>query len=277
MSYHSSIVSGQLLKQPPSPIGALPYRVLIIEPDRITSRLTAQHLREECGWNVSNPRSFDEALDRLQRCEFDAVVMEFSSSLRTDDERLEQIKRLRAITTAPLIITSYTKDKENIVKSLNAGADEYIGKPYHIAVLAARLRVFKRRGPTSYREPQIQVTDRLTVDLNTREVKVDGNVLHFTDFEFRIFEALLCRRGNCVPRYDVARKICTRGDDSDNLVSVEVGRIRKKLSAVLGNDEGRRIIQTERGLGFRVPDYEELMSRPEQRRPSVAEANPQFT
>jgi DNA-binding response OmpR family regulator len=138
---------------------------------------------------------------------------------------------------------------ENKIEGLDAGADDYLVKPFSFRELLARLRALLRR--TEYAEPGPLTFPDLTYDPESREVVRGGESVRLTAREGALFELLLRRRGKVVPRSEIQARIWEDSLElSTNIIDVYINALRKKLES--GDQE--RLIQTVRGVGYRLRD-----------------------
>jgi two-component system, OmpR family, response regulator len=217
-------------------------RVLVVEDDPATRDLLERGLREEAFEVVSmNDASGVEAA--LTARAFDAIVLDV---VLPDADGITVCRRLRAraIDTPILLLTGRHAVSER-VRGLDAGADDYLAKPFSFEELLARLRALTRRGRTR------QLTAVLTLgcielDQRDRIVRVNGTPVSLTATEFRLMEYLLRRAGALVTRDELAVHVWdgTVAQES-NVIDVYVSYLRKSLGP-----EGARLVKTVRGMGY---------------------------
>ncbi len=154
------------------------------------------------------------------------------------------LKRLRARgETAPVIILTALDQVSDRIEGLNAGADDYLVKPFDLAELSARIGSVSRRYGGN---PNPIVTHgRLKIDLSSRKVHSDGRLVPITAREWALLEALLSRPGQLLSKAQLEEKLYAFDSEVEsNTIEVHVSRLRKKL--------GADVIETERGLGYRM-------------------------
>jgi two-component system OmpR family response regulator len=216
-------------------------RVLLVEDDPMIGESVLQLLRAEhyaVDW-VRDGRMADEALRSEQ---YDLVLLDLGLPKR---DGLEVLRALRARKNAVPVLVATARDAVgDRVAGLDAGADDYVVKPYDTDELLARLRALLRRS-AGRGEP---VFEHKGVSLNpaTREATVHGEPVSLSAREWAVLEPLLARPGAVLSRAQLEEKLFSWKDDvSSNAVEVYIHGVRKKLGADL--------IQTVRGLGYLVP------------------------
>ncbi|KAB2912235.1 MAG: response regulator transcription factor [Dechloromonas sp.] len=215
-------------------------RLLVVEDE---PTLCAQLCRslEAAGYAVDSAGNGRDA-EHLGREEaFDAVVLDLGLPLV---DGLTVLKRWRAAgRTMPVLILTARGDWHERVAGIDAGADDYLVKPFHMEELQARLRALIRRaGGQAANELSC---GPLVLDTRSARVHVDGQPLTLTSHEFRVLAYLLHRCDQVVSRSELSEHIYAHDSDRDsNTIEVFVGRLRKKLPADM--------IETVRGLGYRL-------------------------
>jgi DNA-binding response OmpR family regulator len=148
---------------------------------------------------------------------------------------------------AKILMLTARDTVENKIEGLDAGADDYLVKPFSFRELLARLRALTRR--TEVAEPGPIVSGEIRYDPDSREVSRGGETVRLTAREGALFELLLRRRGKVVPRSEIQARIWEDSFDlSTNIIDVYINALRKKLDA--GTRE--KLIQTVRGVGYRI-------------------------
>lgn len=187
-----------------------------------------------------------QALDKIWDDRYDLILLDI---MLPYIDGLQILKEMRdAEIDTPVLMLTAKGDVEDKVAGLNMGADDYLGKPFSIAELLARIRVLIRR---RYNEnPEIQVGE-IVLDSAARQVFKDGTPLNLTQKEFSILEFLLHNRGRAVSRYTLAEHVW--GDDFDpfsmsNFIDVHISNLRRKIS----ESDNESLIVTVRGFGYRI-------------------------
>jgi len=218
-------------------------RVLIVEDDPAVSGALQRALRLE-GYEVSLADDGPKALEEIAIRQPDAVVLDLG--LPTIDG-LDVCRRLRAAGDDTPVLMLTARDAINDrVQGLDAGADDYLVKPFALAELLARLRALQRRSPVS-RSPRMLIGE-LEFDPATREVTVCGQRPALTGIELGILEILMRRSPGVADRRSIAQHVWDNEADAfgSNTIDVHLARLRSKLAG------GGVRIETVRGVGYRI-------------------------
>ena len=225
-------------------------RILVVEDERKVADALREGLAAE-RYDVAVARNGDEAFSRVSNDAFDLVVLDLGLPGRDGLEVLSEI-RGRNIQTRVLVLTARDALDERVV-GFNAGADDYLVKPFAFPELAARIRALLRRGTVT---DATQMTfGSLSLDRLTRRVVRDGMPIELTVKEFELLEYLLRYQGQIVSREALARDVwreTARSTPLDNVIDVHMARLRRKVDA----DWPVRFIHTVRGVGFTLTDRE---------------------
>lgn len=215
-------------------------RLLLVEDDAKLVRALGRGLQRE-GYAVDLARTGDEALAQASVHDYDAIVLDVMLPGLDGFSVCEALRR-RQRWVPVLMLTARTEVAARI-RGLDAGADDYLVKPFDFGELLARLRALIRRGVTE-RAPVYEVGD-LRVDPARRVVTLAGREIELTAREFSLLEFLARHRGQVVTRTQLYEHVWERCDGSLNVVDVYVGYLRRKLERPDG-----RLIRTVRGVGF---------------------------
>ena len=220
-------------------------RVLVVEDEEKIAQFLRKGLTEK-GYSVEAVADADRALERLEEGKYDLVILDLLLPGSRDGIELCREIRTRGIPAKVLMLTA--RDSiENKIEGLDAGADDYLVKPFSFRELLARLRALTRR--TEVPEPGPLVYGDLTYDPESREVRRRGELIRLTAREGALFELLLRRRGKVVSRSEIQARIWEDSFElSTNIIDVYINSLRKKLDT----GEREKIIQTVRGVGYRV-------------------------
>jgi two-component system, OmpR family, response regulator PhoP len=220
-------------------------RILVVE-DEITLCKQIHDYLESKGFAVDTANTGKDGYYMGKEYPVDAAVIDLGLP---DFSGIELIKRLRKdnIKLPILILTARSRWQEK-VEGLEAGADDYLVKPFHYEELLARINALIRR---SAGEAQPLLTHG-NIELNTvtQEVLVSGVKLELTAYEYKVLEYLMFRKGELITKTVLTAHIYDEEFDRDsNVIEVFIGRLRKKLDP----DGSRKPIETLRGRGYRIP------------------------
>lgn len=219
-------------------------KILVIEDDFKTAQAIRKGLSGE-GYEAAVAKTGEEGFCLLNADSFDLVILDWMLPGR---DGIEILKTLRARgTKTPVLLLTARDAIEDRVQGLDAGADDYLVKPFAFAELLARLRALSRRG--GQKEPLRQQIADLTLDVQTRGVVRGSQEIVLTPREFDLLLYLLCHQGQTVTRQMLAKDVWRephRATPLDNVIDVHVAHLRKKI------DEGQRVklLHTVRGVGF---------------------------
>ncbi len=167
-----------------------------------------------------------------------------------DFSGIELVKKLRqhAINTPILLLTARSRWQDK-VEGLEAGADDYLTKPFHYEELEARINALIRRS-TGNAQPILSYAN-ITIDTLAQDVRVDGALVELTAFEYKVLEYLMFRKGEVISKTVLTEHIYAEDFDRDsNVIEVFIGRLRKKIDP----HGTTKPIETLRGRGYRIPN-----------------------
>jgi len=166
-----------------------------------------------------------------------------------DIDGLEVLQRVRAFSTMPVIVVTAHHQQAEKIRALDAGADDYVTKPFDTEELLARIRATLRRVPQTNPTPTLVRIDGVEIDLARRRVTLDGNAVHLTRTELALLELLVSHPGKLLTQEFLLREVWGQGYGSEsNYLRVYVGQLRKKLGDAAAHP---RLILTEPGIGYR--------------------------
>jgi len=222
----------------------IPMRVLVVEDEKKTASFIRKALQAE-GFAVDMSHNGDEALALAAATPFDAIVLDIMLPGRDGLSVLRQLRERRNGT--PVLLLSARGEVNERVEGLNAGADDYLPKPFVIAELVARVRALGRRGAES--KPAVLRVADLTLDTVTRQAQRRGVAIELTAREYRLLEFLMRAAGRICGRMAILEKVWDYNfDPGSNLVDVNIMRLREKIDA---NYEPK-LLHTVRGLGYMI-------------------------
>ncbi len=222
-------------------------RVLVVEDNPLLRHHLAVQLRE-MGHQVDAAEDAKEADYFLSEHTPDITLVDLGLP---DEEGIDLIRRWRSqAAKQPILVLTARDSWQNKVEALEAGADDYVTKPFHIEEVVARMQALMRRN--SGLASQVIVLDALRVDLSRRELSVDGHNIKLTAFEYTIVETLVRNAGKVVSKDSLMLQLYPDAElRESHTIDVLIGRLRKKIQAVWPAE----VITTVRGQGYRLdPD-----------------------
>lgn len=217
-------------------------RVLVVEDEKKTASFVRKALQAE-GFAVDVCPNGEEALAAATTTPFDALVLDIMLPGRDGLGVLRQLRERKNLT--PVLLLSARGEVNERVEGLNAGADDYLPKPFELAELIARVRALTRRGGES-KSTVLRVAD-LTLDTLTRKAHRGGAEIELTAREFRLLEFMMRSTGRLCGRMMILEKVWDYDfDPGTNLVDVYIRRLRDKVDA--GFEP--KLLHTVRGAGY---------------------------
>ena len=229
-------------------------RILVVEDEPVAAALLAKGLREHA-YAVDIAADGRAALEQVGVNDYDLLILDV---LLPGINGLDLCERLRRDgLTAPILMLTARDGPHQRVEGLDAGADDYLPKPYHFPELLARIRALLRRGPAL--ASAVLSIDDLTIDTRARRVERAGRPIQLTTKEYALLEHLARRPGEVIGRADIAEHVWDDSfDPMSNLIEVYIQRLRRKI------DDGHavKLIRTQRGAGYTLdvsdaPDAED--------------------
>ncbi len=217
-------------------------RLLLVEDNELLSAAIGQSLRE-AGYIVDTAMTGDEGLWAASENPYDAILLDL---MLPKVDGLEILRRLRALENPVHILVISARDRlEDRLEALDAGADDYLVKPFALSEALARIRALLRRN-YARKSPLMRVAD-LSLDPIRRTVHRSDKNIELTSLEYRLLEYLVYRAGEVVSRTDIWERVFedSTGGNS-NTVDVYIGYLRRKLNA----GDAPELIHTRRGHGY---------------------------
>lgn len=217
-------------------------RVLVVDDDRKTASFVSKALRSD-GFAVDILHNGDEALDAIIEHQFDAVVLDI---MLVGRDGLSVVRQLRTRgNRTPVLLLSARGDPNERVEGLNAGADDYVPKPFVLEEVIARVRALVRRG-SDVKSPVLRVGD-LALDTTSRKAERGGQTIELTSREYRLLEYLMSSAGRVCSRMMILEKVWDyHFDPGSNIVDVYVRKLRGKIDA----DRDVKLFHSVRGEGY---------------------------
>ena len=221
-----------------------PLRILVVDDERAIRRFLKVSLGNQN--TVFEAANGEEALQSVAVERPDLVILDLGLP---DMDGAEVTRRLREWTQIPIIVVSVREREEDKIAALDAGADDYLTKPFGIGELMARIRVAMRRSAQPENEPVFQLGE-LTVDLARRLVSVRGEAVTLTPNEYDILRTLAQHAGKVLTHRQLLRAVWgVSYENETHLLRVNVSNLRSKIEA----DASRpQVILTEPGVGYRL-------------------------
>jgi two-component system KDP operon response regulator KdpE len=219
-------------------------RVLVIDDDPQLLRALRITLRA-AGHDVDTALDGRTALHQAAAVHPDVIVLDLGLP---DLDGTEILAGLRPWYTGPVLVLSARADSQDKVRALDAGADDYVTKPFDMSELLARLRAALRRGPGEPADP-IVATDHFSVDLTARQVTVDGAPVRLTPNEWGLLETLIRQPGRLVSQRQLLQSVWGPAYEKEtNYLRVYLAQLRRKLEPEPAHP---RYLRTEPGMGYR--------------------------
>jgi two-component system KDP operon response regulator KdpE len=222
--------------------------VLIVEDDTsiaqfVAASLSAGGLRPITATTAA--AGLDEAQDHQPRL----VIVDLGLP---DMDGVELIARLRARSTTPILVLSARIQEAQKIAALDAGADDYLTKPFGVGELLARVRAMLRRAAASPEPAPLVQVGGLTLDRAAHELRLDGSPVHLTPLEYRLLERLAAAQGKVVTHRQLLADVWgTDQVDQLHYLRIYMGHLRAKIEA---NPAEPRYLLTELGVGYRLAD-----------------------
>ncbi|MGH2556412.1 MAG: response regulator [Actinomycetota bacterium] len=227
-------------------------RVLVVDDDPQILRAVRTSLQAR-GYDVRTAANGETALNLMSTEAVNLVVLDLS--LPGIDGH-EVIRRLRTFSDVPVLVLSVREAQDDKVLALDAGADDYVTKPFGIGELLARMRALERRAHPDASSSSVLRFGDLEVDLGRQLVRLRGEPVRLTPTEYRLLEAMVTNPGKLLTHRWILSRVWGPGYASEtHYVRIYVRQLRQKL----GDDPARpRYVVTESGLGYRwLPEPEE--------------------
>jgi two-component system KDP operon response regulator KdpE len=222
-------------------------RVLVVEDDREIRALVQTSLAVE-GFEVQTAVSVSEAMALLQHSPPDVVVLDLGLP---DGDGIELVREVRKRQSLPILVVSARHQEAQKIALLDAGADDYLTKPFSVGELLARIRVaLRHRGTALSPALTVHALDGLKVDLNLRRVEVDGEPVHLTPTEFKLLARLVRSAGRVVTHRQLLADVWGPDfSEHTHYLRLYMGQLRAKIER---DPAEPRHLLTEAGVGYRL-------------------------
>jgi two-component system phosphate regulon response regulator PhoB len=225
-------------------------KILIVEDEADIRDLITLHLNRE-GYQVEEAIDGKQALEKLGSQPYDLYVLDWMLPVMSGLEIAKKLKQEPSTRTAPILMVTARTEPASIVAGLEAGADDYLTKPFEVPVLLARVRALLRRAsltsPGESQPTEILEFESLRIDVSGHQVFQNGEPLPLTRSEFKLLLALVQNRGKVLTRERLIALVQGEGVSVvDRAIDTHVFGLRKKLGSA-GD-----LIETVRGVGYRI-------------------------
>lgn len=218
-------------------------RQVLICDDELQILRALKVVLRDANFDVVATSTAQEALDAAALHPPAAAIIDL---VLPDGDGVEICKSLREWSAIPILVLSAVGEEQEKIRALNAGADDYVTKPFSPDELIARLNAVLRRSDGSPGEPVIAI-DGLEIDFTAHEVRRDGEPLHLTKTEFELLHALVKHRGRLMTHRSLLVEVWGPGyEDDTQVLRAHIANLRRKVEA-----GGERLIRTDPGIGYR--------------------------
>jgi two-component system, OmpR family, KDP operon response regulator KdpE len=223
------------------------YRVLVVDDEPEIRRFLRASLRTHRHEVIEADTGLSAISELREDCP-DLMILDLGLP---DIEGVEVTRRVRAWSQVPIIILSVRSREVEKIEALNAGADDYLTKPFSVGELLARIQVVMRRVGNTGSQPIYQVRD-LVVDFDRRQVTVAERPIELTPTEFDLLGVLVQNAGKVITQRQLIHKVWGAAyEDESRLLRVNISNLRKKIEP---NPNQPQYILTELGVGYRLKD-----------------------
>jgi two-component system KDP operon response regulator KdpE len=221
-----------------------PARRVLVCDDELQILRALKVILRDAGFEVEATATAGEALDAAAVRPPDAAIVDL---MLPDGDGIEVCRRLRSWSDMPILVLSAIGEEDRKVAALEAGADDYVTKPFGPRELVARLRAVLRRAGAGADEPAIRV-DGLEVDLAARVVRREGEEVHLTPIEYDLLRVLIRNRGRLMTHRALLTAVWGPAyADDTQVLRTHIANLRRKIEPA----EGPRHIRTDSGVGYR--------------------------
>jgi two-component system phosphate regulon response regulator OmpR len=217
--------------------------LLVVDDDTRIRTLLKQYLGET-GFRVTVAGNAAEARRKLVGLDFDLIVLDV---MMPEESGVELTRALRADKNVPILMLTALSETDSRIAGLEAGADDYLSKPFDPRELILRIgNILRRGGPASTPKVEQIVFGPYTFQIARRELKRGGEVIKLTDREQEILAIFAARAGDTIPRHEL---VAGEADVGERTIDVQINRLRRKIEKDPSNPVW---LQTVRGIGYRL-------------------------
>ena len=218
--------------------------ILVVDDDSQIRRVMRNALSSH-GYTIIEARNGEEALKKVRAERLDLIILDLNMP---DMDGIEVCREIRVVSNLPIIMLTVRSAEKDKVRALDAGADDYVVKPFGIDELLARIRAALRRAPGEAVETSV-ITKEMHLDFDNRTIVVQGKSVHLTPKEFELLRELVTNAGKPVSHRRLLQAVWgpDYGEETESL-RVMVNQLRKKIEPDPANP---RFIRTEPWIGYR--------------------------
>lgn len=218
-------------------------RALVIEDERRLAENIARGLRQSGGFAVDVALDGEEGLFLSQECVYDVIVLDLMLPRISGEDLLDTLRSRGS--EIPVLVLTAKEGKANTIALLNAGADDYLAKPFDMGELVARAKAVIRRNK-GHAKSRLSV-DTLELDIATRSVRRAGQMLELTPMEYRVLEYLMLHAGSIVSKTELLEHLYDYNwEKFSNVIEVYISGLRRKVDS----RSHLKLLQTIRGHGY---------------------------
>ena len=222
-------------------------RILIVDDEKTIRRFLKATLISH-GYNVFEASDAKEALEHSVSSHPDAIILDLGLP---DMDGIEVTRQIRKRAKTPIIILSVRENEADKIAALDAGADDYLTKPFNAGEMLARLRAVMRR-LLPQNERSVFKVGKLSIDISNHSVEVKGREVHLTPTEYDILKVLVLNAGKIMTHGQILKEIWNKDEDFEealHLLRVTISNLRNKIES---NPDRPVYILTEPGVGYRL-------------------------
>jgi len=225
-------------------------KILLIEDDENLREVLEKRLKEE-GFVVESADNGEDGLYLGREFEFDLAIIDLGLPRVSGMEVIQTLRDEER--SFPILVLTARGSWQDKVMGLDAGADDYLVKPFHFPELLARVNALVRRS-AGFSSPEL-VCGYISLNTSTGEVKAEEKIVDLTSYEYKVLEYLMLHQGEVVSKSTLTEHIYHQDYDRDsNVIEVFVGRLRRKIQS---ENHKHKVIETLRGRGYRMREPQE--------------------
>lgn len=222
-------------------------RILIVDDEKTIRRFLKATLKSH-GYDVFEASNGREALDQSVSAHPDAIILDLGLP---DADGIEITRKIRQRVKTPIVILSVREDESDKIAALDAGADDYLTKPFSAGEMLARLRAVMRR-LVPKNEKTLYEIGKLSIDIAKHQVEVSGKAVHLTPTEYDVLKVLAMNAGKVVTHRQILQEVWNKTEDLEgvsHLLRVTISNLRDKIEP---NPTRPAYVLTEPGIGYRL-------------------------